>query len=137
MILIIFVTEQKESVRNKLEKMFNNLDTGMTKSKYLTMCEQMGREPKENEIPPDWEDFPEVVVIAVNVFNMLGDKVFPEIGYIGKDYTNLTVLMSLHNIHDKEFFLEVLTWLDQRAIKKSSEQLKKEYDKLKRRNSGK
>ena len=35
------------------------------------------------------------------------------------------------------FFLEIVEWLDARAIKKSAEQMKREYDKLKRKSSGK
>lgn len=97
------------------------------------MCEQIGKEPNPDEIPPDWEDFPEIVQVAINTFNMLGDRVFPEIGYIGKDYTNLSEFMEVYEIQDKEYFLDILNWLDSRAIKKSSEELKREYDKLKRK----
>lgn len=97
------------------------------------MCEQLGKEPSPDEIPPDWEDFPEIVQVAINTFNMLGDRVFPEIGYIGKDYTNLSEFMEVYEIQDKEYFLDILNWLDSRAIKKSSEELKREYDKLKRK----
>ena len=117
--------------------MFKNLDTGMTREKYFNMIEQLGREPVEHQIPPDWEDFPEIVVDAANTFNFLGDRSYPEIGYIGKDYTNLPVFLEIYGIEDKEFFLEILHFLDSRAIKKSSEALKREYDKLKRKNSGK
>lgn len=105
----------------------------MTRDRYLTMCEQLGKEPNPDEIPPDWEDFPEIVQVAINTFNMLGDRVFPEIGYIGKDYTNLSEFMEVYEIQDKEYFLDILNWLDSRAIKKSSEELKREYDKLKRK----
>jgi len=113
--------------------MFLNLDTGMTRDRYFTMMEQLGQEPKDNEIPPDWEDMPEIVIHAVNTYNMLGDRVFPEIGFTGKDYTNLPYYIDLYGVTDMEFFLELLSWLDSRAIKKSSEQLRKEYDKLKRK----
>ena len=99
--------------------------------------EQLGREPIEEEIPPAWEDFPDIVVMAVNTFNYLGDRVFPDIGYVGKDYTNLPQYLQIYEVEDKEFFLEILNFLDSRAIKQSSEQMKKEYDKLKRKNSGK
>ena len=105
----------------------------MTRDRYLTMCEQLGKEPNPDEIPPDWEDFPEIVRLAINTFNMLGDRVFPDIGYIGKDYTNLSEFMEVYEIQDKEYFLDILNWLDSRAIKKSSEELKREYDKLKRK----
>jgi hypothetical protein len=119
-----------------MEKMYQNLDTGMTKDKYLEVCEQLGQEPVQSRCPPDWEDFPEIVVSALNVFNSLGDRIYPEIGYVGKDYTNLRIFMSLYNIEDTDFFLELIGWLDSRAIKKSSENIKKEYDKLKRKSRG-
>ncbi len=99
--------------------------------------EQLGKEPIEEELPPDFDDFPEIVIDAISTFNMLGDRVYPEIGYVGKDYTNLNVYMDLYQIEDKEFFLEILHWLDSRAIKKSSDQVKREYEKLKRKSSGK
>jgi len=113
--------------------MYKNLDTGMTRNKYLTMCEQLNKEPDDEELPPDWQDFPELIQNAINTFNQLGDRVFPEIGYVGKDYTNLPYFTEMYEVQDTEFFLEILSWLDSRAIKKSSENLKKEYDKLKRK----
>lgn len=108
----------------------------MTRDRYLDMMDQLGREPIQEEIPPDWEDLPEIMMCAVSTFNVLGDRVFPEIGYVGKDYTNLDHYVEVYGIEDKEYFLEILSWLDSRAIKKSSEQLKKEYDKLKRKSGG-
>jgi len=113
--------------------MYRNLDSGMTRNKYLDMCEQLGKEPSDKEIPPDWEDFPQIIQEAINTFNQLGDRVYSEIGFTGKDYTNLNHFMEVYGVEDKEFFLEILSWLDSRAIKKSSEQLKREYDKLKRK----
>lgn len=109
----------------------------MTADKYLNLCEQLGKEPSPLEIPPDWEDFPEIVQLAINTFNLLGDRVYPDIGYVGKDYTNLPHIIQAYGVEDTEFFLELLNWLDSRAIKKSSEHLKKEQDKLKRKSSGK
>lgn len=108
----------------------------MTRDRYLEMCDQMGKEPDENEIPPDWEDFPTDVQTGITIFNMLGDRVFPDIGYLGKDYTNLPILIEIYGVENKELLLEVLQFLDSRAIQKSSEQMKREYDKLKRKNSG-
>lgn len=108
----------------------------MTKDRYLEMMEQLGKDPVEEEVPPSWEDLPEVMISAVSTFNCMGDRVYPEIGYIGKDYTNLKYYLALYSIDDIEYFLDILSWLDSRAIKKSSEQMKKEYDKLKRRSSG-
>jgi len=105
----------------------------MTRERYLEMCDQLGKEPVESEIPPDWQDFPETAVNAMNTFNMLGDRLLPDIGYIGKDYTNLSYYLEIYNVEDKEFFLELLTWLDSRAVQTSQEQMKREHDKLKRK----
>ena len=126
---------EKEKMWKTLDKLYQNIEVGMNRTKYLKMCDQLGKEPLESEIPPDWDDFPEIVMDAISVFNMLGDRVYPEIGYIGKDCTNLPIYMKLYDITDIEFFLEILSWLDQRVIKKSSEDLKREYDKLKRKSS--
>ena len=128
--------EQKEKVLERLEKLHNNLDTGMTRERYLEMKEQLGQPPIEEEIPPNWEDFPDIVNIAVKTFSMLGDKVYPDIGYTGKDYTNLNYFIDAYGIEDKEYFLELLHWMDSRVIKKSAEEMKRQHEKLKRKSSG-
>ncbi len=97
------------------------------------MCKQMGKEPNPSEKPPDIEDFPDIAVSALATFNSLGDRVYPEIGFIGKDYTNLPLHMELHDIEDEELFLEILMFLESRAVKQSQEDLKRERDKLKRK----
>lgn len=127
------MTDQRQKCLERLEELFKNLDTGMTAERYLEMQEQMGLEVEVAEIPPELNDFPDDVLSAVSIFGRLGDRVYPEIGYIGKDYTLLSELMPLYTINDKNFFLEVLEWLDARAIKQSADQLKREYDKMKRK----
>jgi hypothetical protein len=52
---------------------------------------------------------------------------------MGKDFANLSHYISIHGIEDKELFLEILTYLESRAIKQSQEQLKREREKLKRK----
>ena len=105
----------------------------MTRERYFKMCEQLEKEPDPNEIPPDWEDFPDIAILAMNTFGMLGDRIYPDIGYIGKDFTNLNHYIEIHGIEDKDLFLEILTWLESRAINSSQESLKRERDKLKRK----
>jgi hypothetical protein len=106
----------------------------MTPDRYFEMQEQMGLEIIEEDIPPSLEDMPAIVINAMDTFNWLGDRVYPEIGYVGKDYTNLQTYMHVFGIDkENEFFFQVLQWLDARAIKESSEQLKREYDKIKRK----
>jgi hypothetical protein len=108
----------------------------MTKEKYLEMEEQLGREPNPERCPPGIEDFPQIIIDGIEIFNFLGDRVYPEIGYIGKDYTNLPILMGLYQIDDKELLLEVLSRLDAEAIRISQERLKREYDKIKSKSRG-
>lgn len=105
----------------------------MTRDKYLSMCEQLNKEPDPDQMPPDLSDFPDMVVSAMNAFNMLGDRVYPDIGFIGKDYTNLKHFIDVYNIQDVELFLEIMTYLESRAVKQSQESLKREREKLKRK----
>ena len=109
----------------------------MTQDRYLEMCEQLGKDPDPEEIPPDIADLPEIVQIAMAIFNSLGDRAYPDIGYLGKDYTNLPILIKIFAVEDKELLLDILNFLDSRAIKQSSEALKREREKLKRKGSGK
>lgn len=105
----------------------------MTQERYLKMCEQMGKEPDLEEMPPDINDLPEIAILAFNTFSSLGDRVYPDIGYMGKDFTNLPLYIEMYGIENTELFLEILTYLESRAIKHSQEQLKRERDKLKRK----
>jgi hypothetical protein len=104
----------------------------MTPEKYFTLCDQMGIEPKQDEIPPDFNDFPFDVQKAILLYNKLGDRIYPDIGYLGKDYTQLPIYMSVYEIEDKKIFLETLLLLDSKTIEKSAAALKAERDKIKR-----
>tara|TARA_B110000483_G_scaffold131983_1_gene157834 strand:+ start:697 stop:993 length:297 start_codon:yes stop_codon:yes gene_type:complete len=97
------------------------------------MQEQMGIEPDWDRVPVDFKEFPDIVPYALEIFGRMGDRVYPEIGYIGKDYTKIDLYIQLYEIEDKDLLLEILEWLDARAIKKSSDDLKREYDKIKRK----
>ena len=120
----------------RLEKWQKNNDVGMSKDKYLDMKEQLGQDPDMEECPPGDEDLPAIIIDAINIFNMLGDRVYPEIGYIGKDYTNLPILLKVFKIDNVDLTIEALSKLDAHAIKKAQETLKREYDKMKRNNRG-
>lgn len=104
----------------------------MTTEKYFNLCEQMGKEPDPEEIPPEYDDFPMDVQKALLIYNKLGDRVYPEIGYLGKDYTQLDTYMDIYEIEDKKIFLEALSRIDAKVIEKSAAALKAERDKLKR-----
>jgi len=108
----------------------------MTKDRYLEMCEQLNQEPDPERMPPEASDFPDLVIDAINCYNGLGDNVVADIGFVGKDYTSLSHYLEIYdvnNIEDKSLFLEILNFLESRAIKHSQEQMKKEREKLKRK----
>ena len=105
----------------------------MTRDRYLMMCEQLGKDPDPEEMPPDYSDFPDVAIHAMNIFSMLNDRMYPDIGYVGKDYTNLPIFLEVCDIEDKELLLEILNVLDSRAVEQSRNALKQERDKLKRK----
>jgi hypothetical protein len=105
----------------------------MTQEKYFTLCEQMGMEPAEDKCPPEFSDFPEPLQQAIMTFNRLGDRVFPDIGYLGKDYVSLPLHMKVLNVTEEELFLEALVRLDAHLIKRSSEQMKKARDSAKKK----
>jgi len=105
----------------------------MDKDRYLSMMDELDQDPVLEEIPPGIEDFPEIVIDGINTFNSLGDRIYPEIGYIGKDYTNLPLYIEMYKIEDKDTFLEILLRLDAEAIKTAQDKLKREYDRIKRK----
>ena len=108
----------------------------MTKDQYLRMVEQTGEEIDWERCPPELEDFPDSVHIAINIYHSLGDNIYPDVGFTGKDYTLLPHYIDVYFIDDKEYLLEILLFLDRMAIKTSSENLKKAHEKLKRKTSG-
>ena len=108
----------------------------MDKDRYLSMMDELGQEPVLEEIPPGIEDFPEIVGDARNTFNSLGDRIYPDIGYIGKDYTNLPYYIEIYKIENTDVFLEILLRLDAEAIQLAQDKLKREYDRMKRKSSG-
>ena len=107
----------------------------MTKDQYLRMVEQTGEEIDWERCPPDVEDFPDSILDALNIFHSLGNKVYPEIGYIGKDFSNRDVLFELYSIKDyqKDWIMELLLFLENETVNEAQRQLKAEYDKIKRK----
>ena len=104
----------------------------MTKDRYLDLMEQLGKEPSMDALPPGYEDFPDIVIEAIETFNSLGDRVQADIGYIGKDYTNLPYYMKINKVEDEDLFLSILLRLDAQAIEISSKRMKAQMEKAKR-----
>ena len=99
------------------------------------MVEQTGEEIDWDKAPPELEDFPQCVIEGLNIFHSLGNRIYPDVGYVGKDYTTLDLLIDLYNIqeHEKDFLIELLLFLDEREIKESQKRMKSEMDRIKRK----
>lgn len=75
------------------------------------MCEQLEQEPDPEKMPLDSSDFPEEVQVAFFMFSLLPDKWDGMSGtYLGKDWSSLEILFSLHNIDEPRetfFFMKM------------------------------
>ena len=108
----------------------------MTKDQYLRMVEQTGEEIDWDRCPPEAEDFPHSVTRAVNIFNTLGDRVYGDVGYTGKDYTSLPLLFKIYKIQDaleKDWCMELLIHLDRKQLVSSQKKLKQELDRVRKK----
>ncbi len=99
------------------------------------MCEQTGQEIDWERCPPDLDDFPESVYTAMNIYNSLGNRIFADVGFTGKDYTNLDLLYEQYYVeeHEKDWLFELLIHMEVRSIEASQRHLKAEMDKIKRK----
>ncbi len=102
----------------------------MSRETYFKICEQMETEPDPDKIPPEVDDFPSDVQKAMILFNKLGDRIYPDVGYLGKDYTQLPIYMDVYEVDDRKLFLETLLQLDAPIIEKSRETLKRQREQI-------
>lgn len=87
----------------------------MTKQQYFTMCEQLGTEPLDNQIPVELDDLPLEVQQAMLVYRMLKDdwEGFNGI-YLGKSYIGLTEILHYTEIdpEDHRIILTLIKIID-------------------------
>ena len=98
------------------------------------MCEQTGQEIDWEKCPEDWEDFPDCVLDAVNIFHSLGNRVYGDVGFVGKDYTNFDFLLKQFKVieHLKDYIFELVIFMENRQVEITQRKLKAEYSKSKK-----
>jgi hypothetical protein len=71
----------------------------MTRETYFEMCEALGTEPIDSEIPAEYEDFPVEVQEAIRIYNNLQDN-WDYMGgnYIGKNLTGFKDILTIFEI---------------------------------------
>jgi len=87
----------------------------MTKDAYFEMCEVLGNEPIEEEIPIDFEDFPTEVQQAFSVYGKLKDNWDGMNGhYLGKHFEGIRDLFYILDVpvEDHKTMLELLDMID-------------------------
>ena len=69
----------------------------------------MGQPVDPKKMPISWDDFPDIVVYAINIFNRLGDRVYPEIGYVGKDVESIISEPALYKKYKNKIEMQIST----------------------------
>jgi hypothetical protein len=88
----------------------------MTKQSYFEMCEMMGSEPVESEIPVELDDFPLEVQQAFYVYRMLRDEWDTMNGnYLGKSLIGIKDLLEATEIElqDQKLIVMLVRLIDQ------------------------
>ncbi len=103
-----------------------NSDVGMTKDQYFEMCEALGSEPIDEEIPIEIGDFPQEVITSFNLYYSLRDM-WDSMGggYLGKDTSTLFNYFELYDIDkpDQLFILGIIQHIDYARGKSISNKL--------------
>jgi hypothetical protein len=102
-----------------------NGSVGMTKEQYFEMCEALGSEPLQSEIPVEFSDFPDEIQLALSIYKLMRD----EWEYMGGTYTgkNLNGIFELFEVYeidklDKRYYLELIHMIDSIRIKETRKQ---------------
>lgn len=75
----------------------------MTAAQYYEMCEALGTEPVESEIPVDFSDFPELVQQTLNIYNLMTDQWDGMSGvFFGKRLESIFDFFRLYDLNDYE-----------------------------------
>ncbi len=102
----------------------------MSKDQYFEMCEAMGNEPLESEIPVDFEDFPLEVQQAFNAYRMLRDEWDTMNGnYLGKSLIGVKDVLEATEIEpsDQKFIIMLIRMID--AVRSDEINNKKKMEK--------
>lgn len=102
----------------------------MTKEAYFEMCETMGSDPIESEIPVEFEDFPIEVQQAFNAYRMLRDEWDTMNGnYLGKSLIGVKDVLEATEIEQSEqkFIIMLIRMID--AVRSDEINNKKKMEK--------
>lgn len=88
----------------------------MSKSHYFEMCEALGSEPLEEEIPVEYEDLNDDVKLAFGIYSKLKDEWDTVNGnYLGKTYVGIVDIFDILEvpIEDRRTMFDLIGVIDQ------------------------
>lgn len=97
----------------------------MTKEQYFEMCEQLGSEPIESEIPVEFDDFPLEAQQCLVIYKTLRDDwEFVAGNYLGKNLNGIFEVFNIYEVPpcDKRFYLELIQLIDSIRIEEIKKQ---------------
>jgi hypothetical protein len=104
------------------ESYLQNSAVGMTKDQYFEMCETLGSEPIEAEIPVEYNDFPDEIQLAISIYRLMRDE-WEYMGgtYTGKNFNGIFELFEVYDIDtlDKRYYLELIHIIDSIRIQET------------------
>jgi len=87
----------------------------MTKSQYFEMCEMLGSEPKDSEIPIEFDDLSTELQEALQIYSNLQDC-WDYMGgnYIGKNFNYIETVFKFYNVEPENYktMYELLMTID-------------------------
>jgi hypothetical protein len=108
----------------------------MTQEQYFAMCEQMGWEPRDEEIPPDLSSLSYDSQIAMVLFNLLSDRIEGMSGtWLGKEFSSLETFMNIYEVDNRRDILDYIMIIHDEYAKYYREQqkIKESQNRAKRR----
>lgn len=85
----------------------------MTKEAYFEMCDMLGTEPKEDEIPIEYDELYDEVQEAIHVYNMLQDSWDSMNGiYLGKVMNGIADILDIAQVEDRKTCYKIIQLLD-------------------------
>ena len=106
-----------------------NMSVSMTRETYFEMCEALGNEPVEDDIPVEYEDLPIQVQQALIAYRMLRDEWDPMNGiYLGKSLIGLAEVLEATEIdlEDRKFTTMLVRIIDAVRIEEINNKQKTE-----------
>lgn len=78
-----------------------------------------------------YEDLDYEAQLAIAIYNRLSNRMYPDIGFTGKDLHNLAMLVELYGYPDTEELLDYISVMEDADIRASQKSIKASIDKVK------